>query len=203
MKPCASLPLSSRPHCHNSLLSSLWTHPNQAKPYCQNPGLFFFIRRWNMTLGRAHCWFTYRANFTEKSGFHLKSSNSLLKLNQLYFLLDGPSLDKNKVFLAFLLTGIQFGNWIPSLMLIPATGFSLSCSLQIETLLDCHSFAPWSKARPIFGFIPNTLYLKMNSCSHWQSWRRIWHWSNVVFCGMHLLQPTGITLELSCTISYQ
>lgn len=92
MRTHVSLPPCSRPHCHDSLLSSIGTDSNLSNHCCQRVSVLLFTLRVKCcSLGRrlavSHVAVTSQGSLAS----HLKSFTSLLKLDQLRFLLGDSS----------------------------------------------------------------------------------------------------------------
>lgn len=134
MRTDVSLPLCSRPHCRDSLLSSIGTHSNLSNHCCQRVSVLLFTLRVKCcSLGR-HLAISHVAVTSQRSlASHLKSFTSLLKLDQLHFLL-GDSSSRLKPSSFWLSSFLEFSLQLalplsgPSPILLTRNWFfSLSC----------------------------------------------------------------------------
>lgn len=119
---CQFIALSSRPHCQDPFLSSIWTHPNPWNPSRQRVSPLFFT-----VSVKCDSWAVLQVVLTSQKGlaFHLKSS--LLKLDPLHFLMT-PILDENKVLSGFPPSCNSVWKLpFPPGLLTAGTGFCLSC----------------------------------------------------------------------------
>lgn len=133
MRTDVSLPLCSRPHCHDSLLSSIGTDSNLSNHCCQRVSVLLFTLRVKCcSLGR-HLAVSHVAIISQRClASHLKSFTSLLKLDQRHFLL-GDSSSRQEPSSFWLSSFLEFSLQLalplsgPPPYSSPETGFSFSC----------------------------------------------------------------------------
>lgn len=127
---CQFIALSSRPHCQDPFLSSIWTHPNPWNPSRQRVSPLFFT-----VSVKCDSWAVLQVVLTSQKGsaFHLKSSTAEAWPTTL---LDDPRSrwEQSSFWLSSLL---QFSLEIAlsPRLLTAGTGFCLSCfSLNLDSL---------------------------------------------------------------------